>query len=75
MQFIFKNARVSVVNKPKTAKFCRNRPKLKSIYLFVDNTVMPATAQLLSALYEEHKDQDGFLYITYAGESTFGGMN
>ena len=47
----------------------------KSIYLFVDNTVMPATAQLLSALYEEHKDQDGFLYITYAGESTFGGMN
>jgi GABA(A) receptor-associated protein len=44
----------------------------KSIYLFVNNTVMPATAQLLSALYEEHKDKDGFLYITYAGESTFG---
>jgi GABA(A) receptor-associated protein len=44
-----------------------------SIYLFVNNTVMPATAQLLSVLYEEHKDRDGFLYITYAGESSFGG--
>ena len=44
----------------------------KSIYLFVNNKVMPATAQLISALYEEYKDEDGFLYITYAGESTFG---
>ena len=44
----------------------------KSIYLFVNNTVMPATAQLISALYEEHKDKDGFLYIMYAGETTFG---
>ena len=44
----------------------------KSIYLFIDNHVMPATGQLLSQLYYEHKDEDGFLYIKYAGESTFG---
>ena len=44
----------------------------KSIYLFIDNHVMPATSQLISQLYTEHKDDDGFLYIKYAGESTFG---
>ena len=22
---------------------------------------------------EEHKDEDGFLYVTYSGENTFGG--
>ncbi|KAI5447209.1 Autophagy- protein 8C-like, variant 2 [Lathyrus oleraceus] len=27
---------------------------------------------LMSALYEEHKDEDGFLYMTYSGENTFG---
>jgi hypothetical protein len=30
-------------------------------------------AQLMSSLYEEHRDEDGFLYITYSGENTFGG--
>lgn len=44
----------------------------KSIYLFVANKSMPATAQFIKRLYEEHKDKDGFLYISYAGESTFG---
>lgn len=29
-------------------------------------------AGLMSDIYEDHKDQDGFLYITYSGESTFG---
>jgi hypothetical protein len=27
---------------------------------------------LISAIYEKHKDVDGFLYITYSGENTFG---
>jgi len=31
------------------------------------------TAALMSAIYEEHKDEDGFLYMTYSGENTFGG--
>ena len=26
----------------------------------------------MSAIYEEHKDEDGFLYMTYSGENTFG---
>ena len=27
---------------------------------------------LMSTIYEENKDQDGFLYMTYSGENTFG---
>lgn len=47
-------------------------PPEKSIYLFVNDTVMPATSQYLRNIYAEHADKDGFLYITYAGETTFG---
>ena len=53
----------------------RKRIKLspeKSIFLFVNDTNLVPTAALLSQVYEEHHDQDGFLYITYNGESTFG---
>ncbi len=30
-------------------------------------------ASLMSAVYEDMKDKDGFLYIKYSGENTFGG--
>jgi GABA(A) receptor-associated protein len=26
----------------------------------------------MSSIYEEHKEDDGFLYIAYSGENTFG---
>jgi hypothetical protein len=26
---------------------------------------------MMSSIYEEHKDEDGFLYFTYSGENTF----
>lgn len=29
----------------------------------------------MSDIYEDHKDEDGFLYITYSGENTFGYMS
>lgn len=54
----------------------RKRIKLspeKAIFIFVNN-VLPPTAALMSAVYEEHKDEDGFLYISYSGENTFGGL-
>ncbi|KAH0901873.1 hypothetical protein HID58_041376 [Brassica napus] len=52
----------------------RKRIKLgaeKAIFVFVKDT-LPPTAALMSAIYEEHKDEDGFLYMTYSGENTFG---
>jgi len=43
----------------------------KAIFMFVKN-VLPPTAALMTDIYEDHKDEDGFLYITYSGENTFG---
>ncbi|KAG0339094.1 ubiquitin-like protein atg8 [Podila horticola] len=43
----------------------------KAIFIFVDE-VLPPVAALISSLYEEYRDDDGFLYFTYSGESTFG---
>ncbi|KAL9263018.1 Autophagy-related protein [Drosera capensis] len=43
----------------------------KAIFIFVKNT-LPVTSDLMSAVYEKYKDEDGFLYMTYSGESTFG---
>ncbi|KAI8465593.1 MAG: autophagy protein [Monoraphidium minutum] len=53
----------------------RKRIKLspeKAIFIFISN-VLPPTAALMPSVYEDHKDDDGFLYITYSGENTFGG--
>ncbi|XP_050206505.1 autophagy-related protein 8C-like [Mercurialis annua] len=52
----------------------RKRIKLgaeKAIFVFVKNT-LPPTASLMSSIYEDNKDEDGFLYMTYSGENTFG---
>ena len=46
-------------------------PPEKAIFIFVNNQ-MPPTASLMSTIYEEQKDKDGFLYISYSGENTFG---
>ncbi|KAF8286714.1 autophagy-related protein 8 [Trypanosoma cruzi] len=43
----------------------------EAIFLFVNGAVPPTTAQM-SDLYAHHKDEDGFLYIKYSGEATFG---
>lgn len=46
-------------------------PPEKALYLFINKKIVPCS-QLLGAVYEEKKNADGFLYINYAGESTFG---
>lgn len=52
----------------------RKRIQLKpeeALFMFVGNTV-PSAVTLMSTLYKNHVDDDGFLYIIYSGESTFG---
>ncbi|XP_074341692.1 autophagy-related protein 8C-like isoform X2 [Apium graveolens] len=54
----------------------RKRIKLgaeKAIFIFVKN-LLPPNAAMMSKIYEENKDEDGFLYMTYSGESTFGSL-
>ena len=43
----------------------------KSIYLFINNKILP-NSKLLGEVYDSNKDEDGFLYIKYCEESTFG---
>jgi len=48
-----------------------------SILLFVydlktDTHILPPSSAVMSTIYEKHRDSDGFLYITYSGENTFG---
>ena len=52
----------------------RKRIKLdsqKALFIFINNK-LPITSELLTSIYEKEKDEDGFLYITYASENTFG---
>jgi len=52
----------------------RKRIKLQpdaAIFIFVNNQLPPA-AELMSKIYKDQADPDGFLYVTYSGESTFG---
>lgn len=43
----------------------------KAIYLFVNNN-LPPTSQLMGALYEQEKEECGFLYMEISFENTFG---
>ncbi|CAM9284746.1 unnamed protein product [Discosporangium mesarthrocarpum] len=42
------------------------------LYLFVNGDTMVQTSALLSEVYEANRDEDGFLYVNYGGENTFG---
>ncbi|KAI8791269.1 gamma-aminobutyric acid receptor-associated protein-like 2 [Biomphalaria glabrata] len=46
-------------------------PSEKAIFLFVGK-VLPQSSASMGQIYEDHKDEDGFLYIAYSGENTFG---
>lgn len=46
-------------------------PPEKAIFLFVNGTI-PSTTTLLEHIYQTHKDCDGYLYISYSQENTFG---
>ena len=45
--------------------------KSQSLFIFINNFIPPAGA-LVMDFYEKHKAEDGFLYVLYAGENTFG---
>ena len=47
-------------------------PPEKSIFLFIADMNMVPIGKTINEVYDEYKDDDGFLYITFAGESTFG---
>jgi GABA(A) receptor-associated protein len=46
-------------------------PSEKAIFLFVNKTI-PQSSATMGQIYSNFKDEDGFLYISYSGENTFG---
>lgn len=46
-------------------------PSEKAIFIFVNGSI-PSTNTIVSSLYDSHRDEDGFLYVYYSSENTFG---
>ncbi len=44
----------------------------ESIFLLVNNVTIPPTGAPIGAIYDKFGDNDGFLYITYSSQQTFG---
>ncbi|NXG62312.1 MLP3C protein, partial [Hemiprocne comata] len=44
----------------------------QTFYLLVDNKGLPNMAITMQELYQDNKDEDGFLYLTYASQEMFG---
>ena len=43
----------------------------KALFLFMNGIILPASS-MLGNLYEYYKENDGFIYINYTLENTFG---
>jgi len=43
----------------------------QALFLFVDGKI-PASTATIASVYRDSKSDDGFLYVNYAGEDTFG---
>ena len=53
----------------------RKRIKLEpsiALFIFVNKNIIPPSTEFVSLIYDEYKSEDGFLYICYATENTFG---
>ena len=44
----------------------------QAMYLLANDTILVGASSTMSAVFEQHHQDDGFLYITYAIENTFG---
>lgn len=48
--------------------------KDQSIFLFIDNNMIPRSNETIGDIYSKYKADDNFLYIKYCYENTFGGI-
>ena len=56
-------------------KILRDKIKLESstaLFFFINNKIFPITTPI-GTIYKNEVDEDGFLYIEFCEESTFGG--
>ena len=45
----------------------------QALFIFIGGVLPPNTSTMESA-YQTHRDEDGFLYLTYSLENTFGSL-
>lgn len=44
----------------------------QAFYLLINNAGIASMSLTMAQVYKEHKDEDGFLYMTYASQEMFG---
>ncbi|XP_077023930.1 microtubule-associated protein 1 light chain 3 gamma [Tamandua tetradactyla] len=46
----------------------------EAFYVLVNNRSLVSTSVTMAEIYRDHKDKDGFVYMTYASQEMFGGL-
>merc|ERR1712222_53836 len=49
-----------------------DQPQARDALFFFVNNVIPPTSATMGSLYQEHHEEDFFLYIAYSDESVYG---
>jgi hypothetical protein len=63
--FIFRGIRKNIEEKNKNNKDI-------SLFVFINNKILPKNTSLIGEIYNEYKSIDKFLYVTVLQENTFG---
>ena len=45
----------------------------QALYMYTEGGSLCMSSSSISTLYEQHRNEDGFLYLSYLSENTFGG--
>lgn len=79
LKMLPQNSPICLGKHPQFQAVIRRRSKLEqtqTIYVYVVDDAgkysMPQTSQTIRAIYNQHKDEDGFLYVTYFQDDAFG---
>ena len=49
-------------------------PSSQALFLSTESGHIPPSSQQMQQTHAAHQDEDGFLYLRYSGENTFGGI-